>query len=297
VRCLKVLLARGIDVPLVVTHADDPGEAQWFGSVAATAADYGIPAIAPPDPNAADVVARVAALAPDFLFSFYYRRLLGASLLAIPPQGALNMHGSLLPKFRGRAPVNWALLAGERETGATLHYMTMKPDDGDIVRRPRADPSRRHRARGLRQGYRCCGNDALRRAAHAVGGYRAARAAEYGKRQLLGGRRRKMESLTGAMTPPRSTISCAQWRRRIRGPYRHQWRCRAHPAHPRCRWRATRSDTPVLEVDRERLVARCGGGGDLEVLALEIDGAVVAPEALAARFGSAPLRLGAGSVG
>ena len=77
VRCLKVLLAGGVDVPLVVTHADDPGETQWFGSVAATAADYGIPAIVPPDPNAADVIARVAALAPDFLFSFYYRRLLG----------------------------------------------------------------------------------------------------------------------------------------------------------------------------------------------------------------------------
>ena len=133
VRCLKVLLAQGIEVPLVVTHDDDPGEAQWFGSVAATAREYGIATIAPDDPNAADVVARVAALAPDFLFSFYYRRMLGAALLALPSHGALNMHGSLLPKFRGRAPVNWAVLAGERETGATLHYMTVKPDGGDIV--------------------------------------------------------------------------------------------------------------------------------------------------------------------
>ena len=133
VRCLSVLLAHGVTVPLVVTHRDDPNEATWFGSVAALAARHGIACIAPEDPNAPDVVARVARLAPDFVFSFYYRLLLKAPLLAIPKRGALNMHGSLLPRYRGRAPVNWAILHGERETGATLHYMTPKPDDGDIV--------------------------------------------------------------------------------------------------------------------------------------------------------------------
>ncbi len=59
--------------------------------------------------------------------------MLKAPLLAAARRGALNMHGSLLPQYRGRAPVNWAVLHGERETGATLHYMTEKPDDGDIV--------------------------------------------------------------------------------------------------------------------------------------------------------------------
>ncbi len=133
VRCLRVLLAHGVDVPLVVTHTDSPGETIWFGSVAATAEDYGIPLIAPDDPNTADLVARITALAPDFLFSFYYRKMLKAPLLAAARRGALNMHGSLLPRYRGRAPVNWAVLHGERETGATLHYMTAKPDHGDIV--------------------------------------------------------------------------------------------------------------------------------------------------------------------
>jgi methionyl-tRNA formyltransferase len=73
------------------------------------------------------------ALAPDFIFSFYYRALLPAPLLAAARRGALNMHGSLLPKFRGRAPVNWAILSGARETGATLHYMSERADAGDIV--------------------------------------------------------------------------------------------------------------------------------------------------------------------
>ncbi|CAG1006295.1 methionyl-tRNA formyltransferase [Burkholderiales bacterium] len=132
-RCLRVLLAHGIDVPLVVTHADDPAEALWFERVSDVADDLGIAWIAPPDANDPRVVARIAALAPDFLFSFYYRRMLGAPLLAAARRGALNMHGSLLPKYRGRAPVNWAVLMGERETGATLHDMAAKPDAGGIV--------------------------------------------------------------------------------------------------------------------------------------------------------------------
>ncbi len=94
-RCLKVLLAHGIRVPLVVTHDDDPGEQIWFDSVAATAAMYGIPTATPADPNTPDLVARVIAAKPDFLFSFYYRKMLKAPLLSVPPRGALvSMHGS-----------------------------------------------------------------------------------------------------------------------------------------------------------------------------------------------------------
>jgi methionyl-tRNA formyltransferase len=132
-RCLRVLARHGVEVPLVVTHADDPAETLWFERVSAAADALGIPWIAPDDPNAPDVVARVGALEPDFLFSFYYRKMLGAPLLATARRGALNLHGSLLPKYRGRAPVNWAVLHGERETGATLHDMAAKPDAGGIV--------------------------------------------------------------------------------------------------------------------------------------------------------------------
>ncbi|MEO8134953.1 MAG: formyltransferase [Betaproteobacteria bacterium] len=133
VRCLRVLLARGVTVPLVLTHQDDPQENIWFENVAQTAAEHRIPCITPADPNAPEIVERIRALQPDFIFSFYYRLMLRGPLLAIPRQGALNMHGSLLPKYRGRAPVNWAIVHGETETGATLHHMTEKPDNGDIV--------------------------------------------------------------------------------------------------------------------------------------------------------------------
>ncbi len=133
VRCLSVLLAHGVDVALVVTHQDNPKENIWFDSVAKLAALHGIPVITPDNPNTPEVIAQIRALQPDFFFSFYYREMLKKELLDIPKRGALNMHGSLLPKYRGRVPVNWAIIRGETETGSTLHYMTEKPDNGDIV--------------------------------------------------------------------------------------------------------------------------------------------------------------------
>ena len=132
-RCLRVLLDRGIDVPLVFTHADAPGEVHWFQSVARLATERGIEVVTPENPNSAGWVKRVGALTPHYIFSFYYRSMLGQPLLSNARWGALNMHGSLLPKYRGRAPVNWAILNGERSTGATLHYMVSKPDAGPIV--------------------------------------------------------------------------------------------------------------------------------------------------------------------
>jgi methionyl-tRNA formyltransferase len=135
VRCLKVLLAQGVKVLLVVTHQDNPNETIWFESVQALARARGLAVVTPEDANAPAVRDRIRGLAPDLLFSFYYRNMLGAELLAIPRLGAYNMHGSLLPKYRGRVPVNWAVIMGERETGATLHQMVTKPDAGGIVDR------------------------------------------------------------------------------------------------------------------------------------------------------------------
>ena len=131
VRCLKVLLAGGVDVALVVTHEDSATENIWFESVVSLCQTEGIPYITPPDAKSPELLAQVKAADPEFMFSFYYRHMLPASLLEVAP--AFNMHGSLLPEYRGRAPVNWAVLHGATETGATLHEMTVKPDAGAIV--------------------------------------------------------------------------------------------------------------------------------------------------------------------
>jgi methionyl-tRNA formyltransferase len=133
VRCLKVLLEAGVEIGLVVTHQDAPHENIWFESVAETAALYGLPCITPEDPNTEAVLERCRQVQPDLIFSFYYRQMLKEPLLALARLGAYNMHGSLLPKYRGRVPINWAVLHGEHETGATLHLMHPKPDCGPIV--------------------------------------------------------------------------------------------------------------------------------------------------------------------
>ncbi len=132
-RCLRVLHAGGVHVALVVTHRDDPGETLWFARVADTAAELGLRYVYGDDPHASELAAEVAQVRPDLIFSFYYRAMIPAALLALAPAGAFNMHGSLLPHFRGRAPTNWAVLKGATETGATLHEMVAKPDAGAII--------------------------------------------------------------------------------------------------------------------------------------------------------------------
>jgi methionyl-tRNA formyltransferase len=131
--CLRELLDGGAAVPAVITHEDDPNEEIWFRSVRQLAQAHGIPVFAPETVNTPEWVARMAAWQPDVLFSFYYRKILSREVLALAPRGALNLHGSLLPKYRGRCPVNWVLIHDERQTGVTLHYMEEKPDRGDIV--------------------------------------------------------------------------------------------------------------------------------------------------------------------
>ena len=133
VNCLKALLNAGIQVDLVVTHQDDPNENVWFGSVVKLCAEKNIPYITPNANELVNLIPRFQEIAPDYIFSFYYRFMIPEQILKCAKIAALNMHGSLLPKYRGRAPVNWAILHGETETGATLHVMEAKPDAGDIV--------------------------------------------------------------------------------------------------------------------------------------------------------------------
>ncbi|MFZ4832928.1 bifunctional UDP-4-amino-4-deoxy-L-arabinose formyltransferase/UDP-glucuronic acid oxidase ArnA [Rouxiella sp. Mn2063] len=130
---LKALVEAGYDVQAVFTHTDSPEENNFFSSVARTGADLNLPVFAPEDVNHPLWVNRIRELQPDVIFSFYYRNMLSEEVLALAPQGGFNLHGSLLPAYRGRAPINWALLNGEAETGVTLHKMVKRPDAGDIV--------------------------------------------------------------------------------------------------------------------------------------------------------------------
>ncbi len=134
---INALLKAGFDICAIFTHADQASENHFFGSVARLAAEQGIPVFAPDDVNHALWVERIQKMAPDMIFSFYYRNLLSEKILAAARLGAYNLHGSLLPKYRGRAPLNWVLVNGERETGVTLHRMVERADAGDILAQER----------------------------------------------------------------------------------------------------------------------------------------------------------------
>ncbi|EGT3572143.1 bifunctional UDP-4-amino-4-deoxy-L-arabinose formyltransferase/UDP-glucuronic acid oxidase ArnA [Citrobacter amalonaticus] len=137
--CLGVqaVLDAGYDIAAIFTHANNPAENAFFGSVSRLAAEAGIPVYAPDDVNHPVWTERISQLAPDVIFSFYYRHLLSDAILEQAPAGAFNLHGSLLPKYRGRAPLNWVLVNGESETGVTLHRMVKRADAGAIIAQQR----------------------------------------------------------------------------------------------------------------------------------------------------------------
>lgn len=130
---VQALLDAGFDIAAIFTHADNAQENAFFGSVARLAAERGIPVYAPDDVNHPLWVDRIAEMKPDVIFSFYYRNLLGEAILNNARIGAFNLHGSLLPAYRGRAPLNWVLVNGETQTGVTLHRMISRADAGAII--------------------------------------------------------------------------------------------------------------------------------------------------------------------
>ena len=294
VRCLLTLLAHGVRVPLVVTHADSPGETIWFDSVAATAAERAIPVIAPDDPGAPEIVRRIAALQPDFIFSFYYRRMLKPALLALPSRGALNMHGSLLPFYRGRAPVNWAVLHGERTTGATLHYMAEKPDSGDIVAQTAVPILPDDTAREVFDKVTVAAETTLDAVLPALlAGTAPRHPQDLRAGSYFGGRgpddgiidwnkdAAAIHNLARAVAPP------------FPGAFTSVGGHRARVLRTRI-VDATAAPTlaPSLSLHDGTLIAHCGGGGRLAILALEIDGQAVDAAQFAQRFGAAPVALG-----
>lgn len=131
--CLSLLLGRGDNVVALITHEDNPNEKIWFKTPAVAAREKNIPVFTPENVNTPEWREKIAALKPDLILSVYYRHMIGTKILAMPPLGAFNMHGSLLPKYRGRAPINWAVLHGEKRIGMTLHRMVKAPDAGAIV--------------------------------------------------------------------------------------------------------------------------------------------------------------------
>jgi methionyl-tRNA formyltransferase len=300
VRCLKVLLAHGVDVRLVVTHRDSPEENIWFDSVAHTARDYGIETIFPQEPNDAEILAQVAACQPDFLFSFYFRQLLAPAMLASAPRGAFNMHGSLLPGYRGRAPVNWAVLHGERQTGATLHAMTAKPDDGAIVDQQAVPILPDDSAIEVFEKVVLAAEITLDRCLPGlIAGSAAMHPQDASQSSYFGGRRPQdgridwrasavqIHNLVRAVAPPYPGAFTLIGGRTLRILRTLPVAADRQPPPPAGDAGATRSpEDPALLVQQGQLYARCADGRLLRILAAEFDGATLDAASFEGRFGT-----------
>ena len=132
--------AEWIDLAGVVVQPDRPagrGRKLLACSVKRAAGELGVEVMETGDASSPEMVARIAALSPDVLVVADFGQFLKGNLLAVPRMGALNLHPSLLPKYRGASPVQWALANGDRETGVCVLYVTPKMDAGDILARSR----------------------------------------------------------------------------------------------------------------------------------------------------------------
>ena len=240
------------------------------------------------------IVRRIAALRPDFIFSFYYRRMLQPALLALPSRGALNMHGSLLPCYRGRAPVNWAVLHGERMTGATLHYMAEKPDSGDIVAQTAVPILPDDTAREVFDKVTFAAEITLDAVLPALlAGMAPRHPQDLRAGSYFGGRgpddgiidwnkdAAAIHNLARAVAPP------------FPGAFTSVGGHRARVLRTRVvDTTAVPTLAPSLSLHDGNMIAHCGGGGRLAILALEIDGQAVDAAQFAQRFGAAPVALG-----
>ena len=282
VRCLSVLLGRGIDVPLVVAHDEDPLEASAFASVIETAIFNDIDVALPDDVNDDAFVRRIAAIDPDFIFSFYFRQMMGRPLLALARRGALNMHGSLLPQYRGRAPVNWAVIRGETRTGATLHHMVEAADAGDIVDQQEVPILPDDTAFDVFRKVTVAAEIVLWRSLDALVAGTAPRipqsreaATYFGRRRPDDGRidwsagARTIHDLVRGVAPPYPGAFTV-----VRGRTLRILRTAPEPH------RSPRSHTPALYVENGSCFADCGGGGVLRIVECELDGTPLAAEVI-----------------
>ncbi|HWG53740.1 MAG TPA: formyltransferase [Gemmatimonadaceae bacterium] len=269
--CLEYLLAAGTQVVGCATHADAPGETIWFPSVRALADAHGIPVLIDVDVARTDLI---AALAPDLVLSFYYRALLPRAVLALPRLGAFNMHGSLLPAYRGRAPVNWAVLRGETRTGATLHVMTPRADAGDIVDQEAVPIGPDDTAAQVQARVRDAATVVLARQLHALLEGRAPRRPQDESRASTFGRRRPAD---GAFDWTMPAARIHDLVRAVTHPYPGATTLLgAHPVHvwqTRLTHESMGGAAPgTFELRGGMLRAACGDGQWLGILRAQLDG-------------------------
>ncbi|UCF42479.1 MAG: methionyl-tRNA formyltransferase [Planctomycetota bacterium] len=144
IECLNALAASSHTLPLIVTqppHQAGRGRKPRPTPAAKWAKDHSIESIETENVNTPEMVGKIAALRPDLIVVIAFGQKIGNELINLPPKGAVNVHASLLPKYRGAAPINWAIINGETETGISIITLAEKMDAGQVIAQQKTEIS------------------------------------------------------------------------------------------------------------------------------------------------------------
>ena len=133
-KCVEALIRRGEKIFAIYTLDDSMAwEKSRFAIMDDIAEKHGIKLFKVKDINSAEVISQLRNIQPDVIFELGWSQIISKDMLGIPRKGCIGVHASLLPKNRGAASLNWALIRGEKKTGVTLFYLAEQPADGDII--------------------------------------------------------------------------------------------------------------------------------------------------------------------
>lgn len=232
-------LVGAADVAAVVTQPDKPrgrGRQVEAPPVAREAAALGLPLLQPPRLRAPEVIEQLRALRPDVLVIAAYGKIVPRELLELPPLGPVNVHPSLLPKYRGASPIESVILHGETETGVTIMYLAMELDAGDVILQRRVPIEPDDTARTLEAKLARVGAEALVEALRLIAEGRAPRIPQDASQSTYAG---KLEKEHGRIDWSRSAADLVNLIRAMdpwpsaftyhRGRLLKVWRAAAHP--------------------------------------------------------------------
>lgn len=273
---LKALVEAGHDLCGVFTQPDKPknrGMKMMFPPVKEYALRQGIPVFQPEKLRDGTALAQIEALAPELIVVAAYGRILPDEILVCPPKGCINVHSSLLPKFRGAAPINWAILAGEKETGVTIMHMAHDLDAGDIILQSATAIDPNETAGELYARLAEMGGELVTKAVEAIADGSAKRVPQEHEKMTLA------PMLSREMSPMDFSRTAQELHDQVRGLL--PWPCATTELDGiRCKVLKTvvcaestgKAPGQVTQADKKGLKIACGGGTVLELVTIQPDG-------------------------
>ena len=235
---------------------------------------HGIPVYQPERLRDGTALALLRELDPELIVAAAYGRILPDDILALPPKGCINVHSSLLPKYRGSAPINWAILNGERETGVTIQKMVHDLDAGDIILQRATPIGADENAAALYDRLALMGGEPLTQAvAQIEAGTAACTPQDHAQAT-------QAPMLSKALSPVDWTRSAQAIHNQIRGLY--PWPAATTDiltGEPVKLWAARTAETPaaarpgtIISAGKEGIDVACGDGWVLRILELQAPG-------------------------